>query len=288
MIRFYCFTVINASLKKHQRCAHLTLEKYMNVQRTMIILMLGSALGFALGGVHAATTDSTGRGEKVLAASKRASGGAAWDRIDTLVVEAILKAPGGEGSFGNDVDLRAGRTRMRFEFGPMTGALGWDGKQAWTSDPASGMAVIEKSQEETARRRTVAYVGAYGFYFPSRMPAVTRYVRAIKEGGASFDVISVTPAGGVPIELWINSKTHLIDRQVSPSITPPQTFYLTDYREVDGIKLPYTARATVTATGQDMHTSHVSAIRVNVLLNDTDFSGPPAIATKTKDTQQVP
>jgi hypothetical protein len=239
---------------------------------TMLAMVL---FGGVVGSVNGATgLDPAGRADSVLAASKAAAGGAAWDKIDTLAIASTMHMPDGAGTFGNDVDLRTGRDRLYFQVGPMTGSLGWDGKAAWTVDPATGKAAIETSVLEIARRRSVAYADAYGFYFPSRMPAAKRYVGKKSAGGTSFDVIAITPAGGVPFALWINARTHLIDRQVSPSIDPPQTQFLSDYRLFHGVKLPYAARTVMTATGQEMYTSGVTSVAINGPFGD----GKPELA----------
>ena len=246
----------------------------MKLPGTLAIVLAISAAGNAHAATQAAAPDRAA--ERILAAAKQASGGAAWDKIDTIVVDVTLKTAHGEAAAGSKTDLRNGRDLLHFTMGPMSGAMGWDGKQAWTIDPNTGAGVVERSPQEIAQRRTAAYSNAYGFYFPSRWPVSARHMGRVKQGNASFDVVAIKPEGGAPMELWFNAETHLIERQVSPQGQPPQTQYFSDHRQVGGVTIPFSTRSVITANGQEMHTSQVTSVKVNAPLGDADFAAPAA------------
>ena len=57
-----------------------------------------------------------------------------------------------------------------------------------------------------------AYRDRLAFWYPDRAPARIAYKERAQADGAWFDVVRITPEGGRPFELWINTETKLIER----------------------------------------------------------------------------
>ncbi len=178
----------------------------------------------------------------VLAKAKAAAGGDAWNDVRTMRGTAKLRTSGLEGTGDAFDDLEHGRFLDRYSLGPMTGAQGYDGKVAWSLD--SSKQVREESGGE-ARLAAVddAYRRRLGYWFPERAPARMQ-MRVEDEGGRAFFVFTIEPAGGRPFDMWIDGATYLVDRFVEKMAMETRTTFLSDYRPVGGVKVPFRSRST--------------------------------------------
>ena len=89
-----------------------------------------------------------------------------------------------------------------------------------------------------------AYRDRLAFWYPERAPARIAYKERAEADGAIFDVVRITPEGGRPFELWINTETHLIERLVEREATGMRTEQYMDMRTVQGVTLPFRVRAS--------------------------------------------
>ena len=179
----------------------------------------------------------------LLAAAKAASGGTAWDAHTSLHTLVALRTGGFTGEAERWSEIRTGRSYMRFELGPMAGVLGYDGKVAWTQEP-SGQTRILEVDTEAQLAKNAAYRDQLAFWFPDRHPAKIVYKGRSPADGADFDVIAVTPEGGREFELWVNTDTKMIERMVEHEAIATRTEIYMDWREVDGVKIPFRVRAS--------------------------------------------
>jgi hypothetical protein len=179
----------------------------------------------------------------LLARAKEASGGRAWDAISTRRVRAKLHVGGLDGSAESIEDVNTGRHVLHYSLGPISGGEGFDGKTAWTQD-ASGQARQEASEDARRAAANEAFRTALGFWYPQRWPAEVESLGRREEGARGFDVLRITPRGGRPFELWIDAATRLFDRVVEAGAIELRTSFLSDFREVNGVKVPFTTRST--------------------------------------------
>ncbi len=89
-----------------------------------------------------------------------------------------------------------------------------------------------------------AYRDRLAFWYPERAPARLSYKERAQADGAAFDVIRITPDGGRPFELWINTETRLIERLVEREAQETRTETYMDVRDVEGVKIPFRVRAS--------------------------------------------
>jgi hypothetical protein len=162
----------------------------------------------------------------VLAQAKAASGGSAWDALRTQHSKVSILTGAISGSAERWSEFATGRSLLAYTIGPVSGAAGFDGKIPWSQD-ASG-----KSQPETSdAAREVAINAAYrdrlAFWYPERAAGRIAYKERAEADGAWFDVIRVTPEGGRPFELWVNTRpssssawSSAKDRPCAPSSIP--------------------------------------------------------------------
>ncbi|MEO8507905.1 MAG: aspartyl protease family protein [Betaproteobacteria bacterium] len=181
--------------------------------------------------------------QAVLAAAKAASGGAAWDALKTQQSKVNIHAGGLSGSAERWSEYATGRSYLNYTIGPVTGAAGFDGKVAWSQD-ASGQSRIESVDAARELAVNAAYRDRLAFWYPERAPARLSYKERAQADGAAFDVIRITPEGGRPFELWINSETKLIERLVEREAQETRTETYMDVRDVAGVKIPFRVRAS--------------------------------------------
>lgn len=213
--------------------------------------------------------------QALLAASKAASGGGAWDTLRTQHSVVKLGAGGFEGSAERWSDIETGRALLRFTIGPISGAMGNDGKVVWTQDGA------DEPQIQTAAAAlelaiNAAYRDRLAFWFPERMPARIEYKERAQADGRGFDVVVITPQGGRAFEFWLDPQTKLIERLVENEGEVTRTEIYSDRREVQGVRIPFKVR-TRRGDPKFDETLEVQKLTYNEPLTNVTF-GPPEAA----------
>ena len=208
----------------------------------------------------------------VLAQAKAASGGAAWDALRTEHSKVAILTGAIAGSAERWSEFATGRSALVYTIGPVSGAAGFDGKAAWSQD-ASGKSQVDT--DEAARELAVnaAYRDRLAFWFPERAPARIAYKERAEADGAWFDVIRITPEGGRPFELWINTETRLIERMVEREGQATRTELYSDLRDVSGVKIPFRVRASRGDNGRDEFIT-VDLMEFNTPLTGVRFAQP--------------
>ncbi|MGH8274125.1 MAG: aspartyl protease family protein [Gammaproteobacteria bacterium] len=209
---------------------------------------------------------------QILAQSKAASGGDAWNRIHSMQTTATIEAGGLSGTANELDDLTTGRSVSHFALGPLKGAQGFNGKLGWSKSPGGSVAP-DDSPAAKKRDATAAYQTAQAWWFPKRWPGKIESLGTRKDNQTTFQVLRITPRGGNPFELWINADTHLIARTVDSSGVLPQTTYLSDYRTVHGVKMAFHARQS---NGKKQYDTviQLKKVTVNVPVDAQDFARP--------------
>jgi len=241
------------------------------LRRTISLL----GLSLSLVALTPATRATEATAEELLDHSKAAQGGAAWDRLGALHLVGTLASGGITGRFASLTDVATGRFRDEYVLGPLRGANGWDGAEAWSQD-SSGFS--RRDGAETPRRTAVneAYRRAQAWWSPGRGGAEVKLLGERREGDATFQVVQLTPRGGRPFELWIRPDG-LFDRTVEVQGGQTITSHQTDWREVAGVKLPFEVRAS-NGDGVADHDQVVTLerVEVDVPAPATAFALPPA------------
>ena len=181
-----------------------------------------------------------GRSEipEALARFKARSGGERWDHVSGIAQSGTIALGGLSGSIEIAQDALTGRSVSRFALGPGTGAQGFDGKVRWQQDFGGEVATLD-APEALAEARTTAWLTAFGYWYPQRGAATWSAMEDRSDAGRRFRVIVATPAGGHAVELWLEDATDLLARTVTREGADTVTTALDDYRDVDGVKLPF-------------------------------------------------
>lgn len=184
------------------------------------------------------------RAQTVVAASKRVTGGSAWDELQGCHEEGTHAA--GAVAYRTWFSLRRYGIRMESRRGETGGAIGFNGTASWRTNGGGGVDIA--SEGDAVREAvTTAYLSSNGFFFPARFPAAFRYVREAAHGGRTYDVLEIAPEGGRPLEYWFDRTSHFLGRVVDRQGTPPVTVEATDYRRAGRVTVAF----TLTTIGPD-------------------------------------
>lgn len=213
----------------------------------------------------------------LFAAMRAASGGERWAQVGEIRSQATVEEGGLRGRERRDRDTRRGRYVTHSDVGVNKGSTGFDGTQSWMRDEKGLVNVLDAA---TARRQAItdAYLARNGWFAPaSRDPATMSWLGEQHEQGRRFQRVRVTPAGGDPVEAWIDADTHLLarlSREGDDGFTTTTSY--TDYRTVDGLRLPFRERDS---NGQASYDSTRTILHVEVLPQavDADFAQPPSV-----------
>ncbi|MEI9930550.1 MAG: aspartyl protease family protein [Rhizomicrobium sp.] len=172
----------------------------------------------------------------ILAANKAAAGGAAWNSKATLKAEYDYSGMGMTGKVWSVSDLRDGKFVDSAAVGPATQADGFDGTNGWAKDTSGTVT----PQNGASRFLLVneGYRDANMWWRPDFGDATVTTDPQKSEGGATYDVVTITPKDGGDFDAWFDSKTHLLFRIAEKQEAVVVNTTYTDYRNVDGVMLP--------------------------------------------------
>ena len=236
---------------------------------TVVLLILS---GFTTGNAAAQAPAASPDPLAVLGAAKSASGGSAWNAFRSQHSKVTLTAGSLRGDVERWSDLRNGRSYLKYALGPISGAMGYDGTVSWSQDQ-SGQARVEAATAAQELAVNAAYRDKLAFWFPDRGRAALRYKARENADGAEFDVIEITPDGGRPFELWVNTQTSLIERLVERESADTRTETYMDFRDVQGVKIPFRVRASRGDPRYDEVVA-IDAIEFDVPLTGVQFAQP--------------
>ena len=197
--------------------------------------ILGTAL-FMSSVVMAPAFASPATPGDILAANHAATGGDAWNGKVTLTVEYSYAGQGLTGTNKSVEDLSRGAFVDSYDISPQKGATGYDGTKAWEKEP-SGTVSDQAGGDVIPLAITEAYQDRNLWWRTDRGGA-----RIVSDGtktlnGNTYDVLGVTPKGGTPLEVWFDSKTHLLFRTVELNGSQTITTTYSDYAPVDGVMI---------------------------------------------------
>ena len=176
------------------------------------------------------------RAQAVVAASKLASGGGAWD----LPHGCSEQGTHGDGAitYKTWFNMRRYGMRVESERGGSKRVMGFNGEVGWMIGPG-GKVALRNDADSLKEAINTAYLSNNGFFFPDRFPADFDYLREATDGATTYDVLMVTPRGGRPMELWFDRATHLLGRVVDIQGKPPMTVTAGDYRRIDDMAIAF-------------------------------------------------
>ena len=194
--------------------------------------------GFACAAAGAATP-SDPQTSAVMRQSAAALGIAALHGVRTLRIDAAISAVGLTGSGSQWTDLASPRFAEYASLPPLVQDDGYDGRVAWNRD-RSGLVWNDGGDAGRSTEIDNAYVARMALWRSGAEGATVTALGARSDKGRTYDVLTVLPAQSkLPIDLWFDRATHLLNRTVlvNGSLTTTTTF--ADYRRVGGVMFPF-------------------------------------------------
>lgn len=151
---------------------------------------------------------------------------------------------------------------------------GFDGTVGWTDDPKDGLREQSGAELAEARRQSDFFRAVDQRRLYSKLSVTGRE----KIGDRDTYVVEATvPEGSEPTRMYFDSESGLLLRVISQNHDADGVSEVRedfeDYREVDGIKMPFTSRQT---TDEVTYTTRYSEVHHNVDLDDAEFAKPAA------------
>jgi CubicO group peptidase (beta-lactamase class C family) len=148
---------------------------------------------------------------------------------------------------------------------------GFNGTVGWSLNPTNGGFRELSGTELAAEKRDDE------FYWELNLKELYQKMALIGQaqvGGHTAYCIEATPTEGNPIKLYFEAQSGLLVRidSISENVKKakvPEETYFEDYREVDGIKLPFTIRMPA-----DKSTYKVNEVKHNVQIDEAKFKSP--------------
>jgi hypothetical protein len=175
---------------------------------------------------------------ELLAKVRVASGGTAWDGIRTIRGEGVETAAGLQGRWLVTQDLTHGRFAQFSDFGVFRTADVYDGTSRWKQDRSGGVHALN-ADFSIRYARTDAWMTTRAYLRPGAQGAEIASAVERVDGAVHYLVLTATPKGGEPVELWFDAGTKLLARTVRQRPLNISIERLSEYRSVDGIMLPF-------------------------------------------------
>ncbi|HVY89700.1 MAG TPA: hypothetical protein VG942_12575 [Hyphomonadaceae bacterium] len=177
-------------------------------------------------------------GPRIIAELKAASGGAALDQPSGFHETGTLIRDGKPATYETWGDFKTMKTVSTMTVDGHAMTNGYDGNSTWATDP-SGAVRTDASPQALASARLGAYLTIGGYFYPDRFPARFVYDGPREWDYKTFDVVTVTPEGALPVDLWIDRTTHLLQRVSGED--GAESFYagVLRYKVIDGVQIPF-------------------------------------------------
>jgi hypothetical protein len=210
--------------------------------------------------------------EQMLDRHIRAMGGKpALEKLTTLFVTGSYVTMFGQknSSFTYELYFKANKSLMT-----VGGVMqqGFNGTIGWIKDKGRGLVKITGENLSVLRRQST-------FYWTTKLADLYEkilFIRKDKVKDREVYVFEARPSDGKPETLYFDIDTSLLLRtdfyyEAIKGRPEPTECYFEDYREIDGVKLPYTTRQV----GSDYTiTQKVYEVKHNIPIDDAKFDGP--------------
>jgi len=200
-------------------------------------------------------------------------GKAAMEKLTSRVMKGTLELPAM--GFSGPTETYAKAPNKFGNRSTLTGvgeiAQGFDGTTGWQQNPMVGLRTLSGAELAFIKRAAE---------FNSDLKFKELYPKAVVKGKQKLGerdvyLVEATPAEGSPEQLYYDVQTGLLARRDfvidSPQGQLPTETYLEDYKEVDGVKIPFTIRQTNPAYAL---TIKYTEVKHNVPIDDAKFNKP--------------
>lgn len=211
---------------------------------------------------------------RIYARVRAVTGGSRWNDAAEMISEGKVTGEGLHGTFRSATDVRDGRSALHIRLWRLSTAEVYDGHMDWQQDWSSGVHALN-SPNAHAAAVTNAYINRSGYFDPSRDKATSTCLGTRSEGARSFYVVRIVPQGGLAADQWIDAASFLIDRTIEATPTSEIVTRQSDYRQIDGLVLPFETRSGTIGDPSDDRTLTETRYEVRASASNDDFRRPP-------------
>lgn len=126
---------------------------------------------------------------------------------------------------------------MKMNIGPMVQIIGCDGMTGWRVDDAGLVTLM--TQAEMRPIVNALYFSSFSYVIPNRIKGQVEYRGTEDIAGTIYHKIVCFPEGGDSLIFKINDASGLIDYQISYESGIEMLDHIIEYRDVDGVKVPW-------------------------------------------------
>jgi photosynthetic reaction center cytochrome c subunit len=195
----------------------------------------------------------------------------AVEKITSRVEKASLTTPGGQ-EVAIDIYAKAPDKRismMHMKDGDSVTAF--DGHQGWLSNPGRPVRPMSEQDNNVAKLDADLHFAAD----VKQLFANFHVFETEKIGDREVYLVVASNEGKPPVRLYFDAQSGLLVRMIRYTETPlgrnPSQVDFADYRDADGVKIPF--RWTLARPGQRF-TIQVSAVKQNIPVEDSEFAMP--------------
>lgn len=229
------------------------------------------------GSERASAAASAPSAQDILQKYLDATGGRkAWNAVHSRVSQGNVIIPGmnliGTAQMFEEAPDRA---LVKIVVAGSTFLEGFDGNVAWSSDPKQGLrqqagAQIDETRRESDFRFPVDFLRLY--------PTLSTPAATTIDDRAVYVIDATPPGAAQPDRAYFDAQSGLLVRMVTQhhnddGSTEPFREDFSDYRAVDGVKIPFTIHQT---GAQVDFTIQIKNVQQNVPVDDTRFTKPVA------------
>ncbi len=213
--------------------------------------------------------------DQVLDKYRAAIGGeAAWHKLNSRVSKGTIEIPAMSLSGTVEVHDKAPDSSLAVvSLGGATFQRGCDGTTAWSDDPQNGLRTLSGAEADDSKRQADFYhqINMRKYYSNWKVTGTE------KIGDHDTYVVEATSAAGDVDKMYFDTQSGLMLRAITtlhtaqgPTVIQSE---LSDYRDTDGIKLPYSVHQS---SAQTEYTITFTEVHHNVDLSDGQFAKPAA------------
>jgi hypothetical protein len=205
----------------------------------------------------------------------QAVGGAdAWQKLNSRQLIGTIEIPAM--SISGTVESHEKAPNKMLSVVVVAGAAfkrGFDGSTGWADDPQNGLRDLTGDELQDTKREA-------DFYRPLDLQKIYSKLTVTgtdKAGDRDVYVVEAASGQGDPDKLFFDKQSGLLVRSTLTQHTPQGAVTiqeeLSDYRDTDGVKMPFSIRQS---TPQVEFTIKVSEVHHNVQFDDAQFAKPAA------------
>jgi photosynthetic reaction center cytochrome c subunit len=202
----------------------------------------------------------------------------AVEKITSRVEKASLTTPNGQ-EVSIDIYAKAPDKRismMHMKDGDSVTAF--DGHQGWLSNPGRPVRPMSEQDNNVAKLDADLHFAAD----VKQLFANFHVFESEKIGDREVYLVVASNEGKPPVRLYFDAQSGLLVRMIRYTESPlgrnPSQVDFADYRDADGVKIPF--RWTLARPGQRF-TIQVSAVKQNIPVEDSEFAMPAPAPPKT-------